>query len=116
LYYALIGLSNPKVNIRLFSVNVLNTIAKHNSESILDITEKILNVSSNNHWELKTQCLDFAITILSSYKDMSHLVDDAKNTKGSSVAAKPTSPTAAGAAGVDRNSIKSNLNSAVEII
>jgi hypothetical protein len=61
LYYALIGLSNPKVSIRVYSLNVLNTIARHNAESILDITEKIFNVSSNNHWEIKTQCLEFAI-------------------------------------------------------
>ena len=27
LYYALIGLNNPKVNIRVYSLNVLNTIA-----------------------------------------------------------------------------------------
>lgn len=61
LYYALIGLSNPKVNIRVYSLNVLNTIARHNAESILDITEKIFNVSSDKHWEIKTQCLEFAI-------------------------------------------------------
>ena len=61
LYYALIGLNNPRTNIRIYSLNVLNTIARHNSESILDITEKIFNVSSDNHWEIKTQCLEFAI-------------------------------------------------------
>jgi hypothetical protein len=57
LYYALIGLSNPKVSIRVYSLNVLNTIARHNAESILDITEKILNVSQEKHWEVKAQCL-----------------------------------------------------------
>lgn len=41
LYYALIGLSNPKNSIRVYSLNVLNTIARHNAESILDITDKI---------------------------------------------------------------------------
>ena len=30
LYYALIGLQNPKVNIRVYSLNVLNSIARHN--------------------------------------------------------------------------------------
>ena len=53
LYYALIGLSNPKVNIRVYSLNVLNTIARHNAESILDITEKVLAVSAEKHWEIK---------------------------------------------------------------
>lgn len=53
LYYALIGLNNPKVNIRASSVNVLTTIAKHNSESILDITEKVHKASTENNWEVK---------------------------------------------------------------
>jgi hypothetical protein len=117
LYYALIGLSNPKVNIRVYSLNVLNTIARHNAESILDITEKIFNVSSDKHWEIKTQCLEFAIQVLSSYKEQSHLVDDNKG--GSKVAAQrqPNSPTAAnGPAAGDRNSVKGNLSCAVDII
>lgn len=53
LYYALIGLCNPKVNIRVYSLNVLNTIAKHNAESILDITEKVYATCSDKHWEIK---------------------------------------------------------------
>lgn len=67
LYYALIGLSNPRVNIRVYSLNVLNTIATHNAESILDITEKIHRISNEKHWEIKAQCLEYAITILSSF-------------------------------------------------
>jgi hypothetical protein len=74
LYYALIGLNNPKVNIRVYSLNVLNTIAKHKAESILDITEKIYKISHENHWEIKAQCLEFAITMLTSYNGMSHLL------------------------------------------
>lgn len=74
LYYALIGLNNPKVNIRVYSLNVLNTIAKHKAESILDITEKIYKISQENHWEIKAQCLEYAITILTSYSGMSHLL------------------------------------------
>jgi hypothetical protein len=46
---------------------------------------------------------------------MSHLVEDAKNAK-SSAPAKPTSPTAAPGAAGDRNSVKGNLNCAVDII
>jgi hypothetical protein len=42
LYYALIGLANPKTYVRVYSLNILNTIAKHNPESIMDITEKVL--------------------------------------------------------------------------
>jgi len=53
LYYALIGLSNPKVGIRVYSLHVLNTIATHNAESILDITEKVQALSNEKHWEIK---------------------------------------------------------------
>jgi len=38
----LIGLANPKTYVRVYSLNILNSIAKHNPESIMDITEKIL--------------------------------------------------------------------------
>ena len=74
LYYALIGLNNPKVNIRVYSLNVLNTIAQHKADSILDITEKVYKISSEKHWEIKAQCLEFAITVLSSFSSMSHLL------------------------------------------
>jgi hypothetical protein len=45
LYYALIGLTNPKTYVRVYSLNILNSIAKHNPESIMDITEKILGLA-----------------------------------------------------------------------
>jgi len=53
LYYALIGLSNPNMAIRIYSLNVLTTIANHNTDSILDITEKVYNLSKEKYWELK---------------------------------------------------------------
>jgi len=40
----MIGLSNPKTYIRVYSLNILNTIAKFNSESIMDITEKVYSL------------------------------------------------------------------------
>ena len=112
LYYALIGLNNPKVNIRVYSLNVLNTIAQHKAESILDITEKVYKISSERHWEIKAQCLEFAITVLSSYSSMSHLLaqQPAKTNKPGAPAAK------GGAAPGEGNSVKSNLNLAVDII
>lgn len=74
LYYALIGLSNPKTTIRVYSLNILNTIGKHNAESIMDVTEKVMALSSDPHWEVKTQCMLFAITMLGNFRDMSHLL------------------------------------------
>jgi len=115
LYYALIGLSNPKVGIRVYSLHVLNTIATHNAESILDIIEKVHVLSKEKHWEIKAQCLEFAITMLRSYKSMSHLISAKGADKGSNAAAaKPGSPS--GGAGGDRNSVKGNLGLAVDII
>lgn len=53
LYYALIGLNKPSVAVKIFSLNVLNTIARHNAESILDITDKVFKLSFEKHWEIK---------------------------------------------------------------
>ena len=54
LYYALIGLANPKTYVRVYSLNILNSIAKHNPESIMDITEKVLMLcKSDQYWEIK---------------------------------------------------------------
>jgi len=39
--------------IRIYSLNVLTTIANHNADSILDITEKVFNLSKEKYWELK---------------------------------------------------------------
>lgn len=70
----MIGLSNSKTQIRIYSLNILNTIAKFNAESILDLTEKVYMLANDSYWEVKTQCLIFAATILSSFKNMSHLL------------------------------------------
>lgn len=53
---------------------MLVTIAKFNSESIADITEKILILSSENYWEIKAQCICFASTIMNSFRHLSHLL------------------------------------------
>jgi len=53
LYYALIGISNSKTQIRIYSLHILNTIARFNTESIIDITEKVLLLAQDNYWEIK---------------------------------------------------------------
>ena len=120
LYYALIGLNKPSVDIRIYSLNVLNTIAKHNAESILDITEKVHRLCTDKHWEIKAQCLQFAITLLSGFTHMSHLlVQKGEDLKSKTPNGPPTTPPAGGnpaAAGGDANSAKTNLNLAVDII
>lgn len=89
---------------------MLNTIAQHNAESILDITERIHKISGEKHWEIKAQCLEFAITVLKSYSNMAHLIAQ-NEVKGKGGVKKPTSPS-----GGDRNSVKGNLGLAVDII
>ena len=122
LYYALIGLNNPKVNIRVYSLNVLNTIARFNADSILDITEKIYSISKDKHWEIKAQCLEFAITILDSYRNMSHLLttankDDMKTQKAADDRNVQSPKGAAGGpAKGDTGSVKGNLNMSVDIV
>lgn len=115
MYYALIGLSNPKSSIRVYSLSILNTIGKHNAESIVDVTEKVLMMSRDPHWEVKTQCLIFAATILSNFREMAHLLvvkaDDMKGGIQKTMSGKPGS-----AQGGDRNAIKKNLQMNIDII
>jgi hypothetical protein len=61
---------------------MLNTIAKFNSEAIMDLTEKVLLLSSDNYWEIKAQCLIFASTVLNSFRSMSHLLVQKEDVKG----------------------------------
>ena len=110
LYYALIGLNNPKTYIRVYSLNILNTIAKFNSESIMDITEKVLQLTNEHYWEVKAQALIFATNILTSFRSMSHLLSQKEDVKGiqKSMSGKPGS--SSGQNGQDRNTVKKNLN------
>lgn len=118
LYYALIGLSNPRTQIRVYALNVLNTIAKHNSESILELTDKVHDVCRDAHWEIKAQAMQYAITILSSYKHMNHVLgnkaDDLKGKKDEGAASPGTAKPAGGLG--ERNTLKGNLTMAVDII
>lgn len=68
LYYALIGLSNQRVNIRVYSLNILSTISRHNPDAMLEVCDKVSALSDESFWEIKTQCLEFAATILSQFR------------------------------------------------
>lgn len=83
LYYALIGLANPKTYVRVYSLNILNSIAKHNPESIMDVNEKILLLAQKDHfWEVKAQWLMFASIVLGSFRHMSNLLSKKEDVKG----------------------------------
>ena len=74
LYYALIGLSNNMVNIRVYSLNILTTIASKNADSMIEVTERVNLLADEHFWEVKAQCLEFATTILTQYRSLSHLL------------------------------------------
>jgi len=74
LYYALIGLSNSCVNIRVYSINILTTIAAKNADSMIEVTERVCLLAEENFWEIKAQCLEFATTMLTQYRSLSHLL------------------------------------------
>ena len=137
LYYALIGLSNNCVNIRVYSLNILTTIANKNADSMIEVAERVNSLAEENFWEVKAQCLEFATTILTQFRSLSHLLaqkDELKAKqpdKSKDVAAAPGGAAAAnlqagggagkgmgGSApgGADRNQVKNALTSAVEII
>ncbi len=64
LYYALIGLSNHTVNIRVYSLNILTSICAKNADSMIEVTERVNLLADENFWEVKAQCLEFATTVL----------------------------------------------------
>jgi hypothetical protein len=72
---------------------MLCTIAKKNPEAMLEVSEKISALAEEHYWEVKTQCLEFAATILSKFSEHSILLankDDLKGANGN--APKATSP------------------------
>ena len=101
---------------------MLNIIDRFNADTILDITEKIYSISKDKHWEIKAQCLEFAITILDSYRNMSHLLtttnkDDMKTQKATDDRNVQSPKGAAGGpAKGDTGSVKCNLNMSVDIV
>ena len=38
-------------------------------DGVLEITEKVLKLSSDSHWEVKTQCMNYAILVLKHLAD-----------------------------------------------
>lgn len=82
LYYALIGLSNQIVFIRVYAINMLCSIARKNPEAMLEVSEKISALADENYWEIKTQCLEFAAIILSMFKEHSVLLAVKDDIKG----------------------------------
>lgn len=95
LYYALIGLSKSRAYVRVYSLNILNTIAKFNIDSIMDITEKVKSISYSEHWEIKAQCLLFASNMLRKLKSYSYLLKKS-NEEGTQAKAPIPSPSNAG--------------------
>jgi hypothetical protein len=117
LYYALIGLANPKTYVRVYSLNILNTIAKHNPESIMDITEKVLVLcNKDQYWEIKAQCLMFASIVLTSFRGLSHLLSTKEDVKGGMKKAPSCNLNQGPGANADKNVVKKNLNLAIDII
>lgn len=131
LYYALIGLSSQRTNIRVYSLNILNSIAEHNPDSMLEVAERVSRLAEEQFWEVKAQCLEFATTLLTKFATMSHLLaqkDDIKSgigqplkvnaPGGSSPSNLPMSgiPGSGAPGGADRNAVKNALQSSIDIV
>ena len=131
LYYALIGLSNSCVNIRVYSINMLTTIAAKNADSMIEVAERVSLLADEKFWEVKAQCLEFATTLLVQYRSFSHLLAQKDELKAKQPDKKE--PVTGGAAqlqpggagkgiansapgGADRNQVKNALSAAVDII
>ncbi len=92
LYYALIGLSKPRPYVRVYSLNILNSIAKHNIDSIMDVSQKVKSLSSSQHWEIKAQCLLFGCNMLKKLKNYSYLLKKSNEEGTQMKAALPGNP------------------------
>lgn len=57
-------MSNTCVNIRVYSLNILTTIASKNADSMIEVADRVNLLAEENFWEIKAQCLEFATTIL----------------------------------------------------
>jgi hypothetical protein len=56
---------------------------------MLEVSEKISSLADEGYWEIKTQCLEFAATILSKFKEHAVLLaakDDLKGAAGQKAA------------------------------
>ena len=71
---------------------MLCTIAQKNPEAMLEVSEKISALADENYWEVKTQCLEFAATILSKFKEHAVLLAAKDDFKGQGGAPKASSP------------------------
>lgn len=111
---------------------MLCTIAKKNPEAMLEVSEKISALADEQYWEIKTQCLEFAATILSKFKEHAVLLavkDDLKSGANAPKASSPggnqnpTSGLSNGQNGksnsgpaVDKSQIKNSLQLCIEVI
>jgi hypothetical protein len=127
LYYALIGLNSSRAYIRVYSLNILNSIAKLNIEGVLEISEKIAALSKDNFWEVKAQCLIFSAHVLRYLKTYQNVLAAGKDNDNKLMAPSPSSGNNRGnrpgsrggaqaAGGLDRNSAKRHVATATTIV
>ena len=88
---------------------MLNTIAMHNPEGVLDVTVSVNNLANESYWETKAQCLEFATTMLSQFSSYSHLLAGKDDIKGGIGGSKGPNKPSSGAGGGDRTAIKNAL-------
>ena len=86
----------------------------------MDITEKVLLLcKSDQYWEIKAQCLMFASIVLSSFRNLSHLLSQKEDVKGGIPRTQSMrAPMSSGGPGAnaDKNVVKKNLTLAIDIV
>lgn len=61
-----------------------------NPNAMLDTVERISSLADELHWEIKTQCMEFAAAILSKFKESAYMMAAKEDLK----AGKTNSPAA----------------------
>jgi len=100
----------------VYSLNILNTIAKHNIEAIMDVTSKIKALSLGSHWEIKAQCLLFGCNMLRKLRSYSYLLKKSTDETTQGKGAMLNEIKVVQSEKLDRNYAKKLIEDNIEII
>ncbi len=68
LYYALVGMISPLPLKRVYSLNILNSIAQFNPESLVGSLDKLEEMVNDKNWEVLAQTLQLVTRLLEAIR------------------------------------------------
>ena len=88
---------------------------------MMEVTERVVKLANEPFWEIKAQCMEFAITMLDQFKSLSHLLAQKDEVKGGGKTSAGAERNGKPGSGInnpnqDRNAVKVALTHSVDII